>query len=117
MFRDRALGFLCLRVAAVRAIAAGEELTCSYGALRWVTDIFQDALIARRKNPSVKMPVERLRALALAVAQKAPEALAAQLGVRSLSELGGPQFVQQTTAWCIEMEVRKLNAFIVHLEG
>ena len=95
------LGFLCLRVAAVRAIAAGEELTRSYGALAWAVEALQQATGVRRMG--FPAPVERLRALALALAQKAPEVIAAELGVRSISDIGDAEVVRQYTAWSVEM--------------
>jgi hypothetical protein len=118
MWRDAdtgALGFLCLRVAAVRAIAAGAELTHSYGALPWAANALQLAFLARRAGSS-NAPVERLRALALALAQRAPEVVAEELGVPNLAAVGDAEFVQQTTEWSVELATLKVTSMMAALE-
>ena len=86
-------GFMCLRVSAKRAILAGEELTHSYGALRWATEALLDNLMASG-GPRAR---QNLRTLCLAQVERAPQVLAEELGLASLHDAERPGFGELTS--------------------
>ena len=91
--------FSGVRITATKAIRQGEEMTYTYGALRWASEAGRKAVeVASAHGARARAPVADLAVLIDTLIQRAPEDFAVEHGAGSLRELLGNKRVAEAQA-------------------